>query len=105
MNKEDIIVQINKIYQALNTISVQGYGNIKTLGNCLDAMQQLAKDVDSYEKDIQTLIQNKLEEVMQSQTESVAHEQSNSNTEIIPVSPNKPKPKRVKESGEKVGEN
>lgn len=105
MNKEDIIVQINKIYQALNTISVQGYGNIKTLGNCLDAMQQLAKDVDSYEKDIQTIIQNKLEEVMQSQTESVVHEQSNSNTEIIPVSPNKPKPKRVKESGEKVGEN
>ena len=105
MNKEDIIVQINKIYQALNTISVQGYGNIKTLGNCLDAMQQLAKDVDSYEKDIQTLIQNKLEEVMQSQTESVVHEQSSSNTEIIPVSPNKPKPKRVKESGEKVEEN
>ena len=61
MNKEDIIIQINKIYQALNTISIQGYGNIKTLGNCLDAMQQLAKDVDSYEKDIQTLIQNKLE--------------------------------------------
>ena len=97
MNKEDIIVQINKIYQALNTISVQGYGNIKTLGNCLDAMQQLAKDVDSYEKDIQTL--------MQSQTENVIHEQSNNSAEIIPVSPNKPKPKRVKESGEKVGEN
>lgn len=105
MNKEDIIVQINKIYQALNTISVQGYGNVKTLGNCLDAMQQLAKDVDSYEKDIQTLIQNKIEEVMQSQTENVIHEQSSSDTEIIPVSPNKPKPKRVKESGEKVGEN
>ena len=105
MNKEDIIIQINKIYQALNTISVQGYGNIKTLGNCLDAMQQLAKDVDSYEKDIQTLIQNKLEEAMQSQTENVIHEQSNSSAEIIPVSPNKPKPKRVKQSGEKVGQN
>lgn len=104
MNKEDIIIQINKIYQALNTISVQGYGNIKTLGNCFDAMQQLAKDVDSYEKDIQTLIQNKLEEAMQSQTENAIHEQSDSSAEIIPVSPNKPKPKRIKESGEKIGE-
>ena len=105
MNKEDIIVQINKIYQALNAISVQGYGNIKTLGNCLDAMQQLAKDVDSYEKDIQTLIQNKLEEAMQSQTENVIHEQSNSSAEIIPVSPNKPKPQRVKKEVNDIGEN
>lgn len=105
MNKEDIIVQINKIYQALNNISVQGYGNIKTLGNCLDAMQQLAKDVDSYEKDIQTLIQNKLEEAMKSQMSDVVPEQSSDSAEIIPVAPNKPKPKRVKESGEKVGEN
>ena len=104
MNK-DIIVQINKIYQALNAISVQGYGNIKTLGNCLDAMQQLAKDVDSYEKDIQTLIQNKLEEAMQSQTENVIHEQSNSSAEIIPVSPNKPKPQRVKKEVNDIGEN
>lgn len=105
MNKEDIIVQINKIYQALNAISVQGYGNIKTLGNCLDAMQQLAKDVDSYEKDIQTLIQNKLKEAMQSQTENVIHEQSNSSAEIIPVSPNKPKPQRVKKEVNDIGEN
>ena len=105
MNKEDIIVQINKIYQALNAISVQGYGNIKTLGNCFDAMQQLAKDVDSYEKDIQTLIQNKLEEAMQSQTENVIHEQSNSSAEIIPVSPNKPKPQRVKKEVNDIGEN
>lgn len=105
MNKEDIIVQINKIYQALNAISVQGYGNIKTFGNCLDAMQQLAKDVDSYEKDIQTLIQNKLEEAMQSQTENVIHEQSNSSAEIIPVSPNKPKPQRVKKEVNDIGEN
>lgn len=104
MDKEDIIVQINKIYQALNTISVQGYSNIKTFGNCLDAMQQLAKDVNTYEEDIQTLIQNKFEEAMKAQMDETAPEQS-SNTEIIPVAPSKPKPKRVKESGEKVGEN
>ena len=76
MNKEDIMVQINKIYQALNAVSVQGYGNVKTLGNCLDAIQ--------------------MEQLMQ--------EQAN-DSGVIPINSAKPKPKRIKESGEKIGEN
>lgn len=103
MNKEDIIVQINKIYQALNAISVQGYSNIKTLGNCLDAMQQLAKDVETYEKDVQNAIQKQMEQFMQEQMADVAEPTDDSG--VVPVNPSKPKPKRVKESGEKVGEN
>lgn len=96
MNKEDIMVQINKIYQALNAVSVQGYGNVKTLGNCLDAIQQLAKDVENYEKDIQNAIQKQMEQLMQ--------EQAN-DSGVIPINSAKPKPKRIKESGEKIGEN
>ena len=102
MNKEDIIVQINKIYQALNAISVQSYSNIKTLGNCLDAMQQLAKDVETYEKDVQDAIQKQMEQLMQEQIGAMAEPVEDSG--VVPVSPSKPKPKRIKESGEKVGE-
>lgn len=101
MNKEDIIVQINKIYQALNAISVQSYSNIKTLGNCLDAMQQLAKDVETYEKDIQDAIQKQMEQLMQEQIGTMAEPAEDSG--VVPVNPSKPKPKRIKESGEKVG--
>lgn len=104
MNKEDIIVQINKIYQALNAISVQSYSNIKTLGNCLDAMQQLAKDVETYEKDVQDAIQKQMEQLMQEQMSAMTESADDSG--VVPVNPSKPKPKRVvKESGEKVGEN
>lgn len=81
MNKEDLIVQVNKIYQALNTISVQGYGSVKTLGNCLDAMQELAKNINSYEKDIQEMIKKQIE--------------TYANDCVVPVNPDKPKPERV----------
>ena len=47
MNKEELMAQADKIYRALNTISVSGYGNIKTLGNCLDAMVELVKNINS----------------------------------------------------------
>lgn len=96
MNKEDLIMQANKIYQALNTISVRGYGDIKTLGNCLDAMQELAKNITSYENDVQNAIKKQIEDTM----ESVYKDDG-----VVPTDIPKPKPERIKKEVNNIGEN
>lgn len=95
MNKEDLILQVNKIYQALNTISVQGYANIKTLGNCMDALQKLAKDTSAYEEEIQNAIEKQIESLAKTIPDNC----------IVPVNPSKPKPQCVKEEVSNDGEN
>ena len=99
MNKEELMAQADKIYRALNTISVSGYGNIKTLGNCLDAMVELVKNINSYEKDVQNIITQEFEKMANKQMEEVTN-----NGGITPVNPDKPKPKRNTKGGDKIGE-
>lgn len=100
MNKEDLIIQANKIYQALNTISVRGYNDIKTFGNCLDAMQELIKNISSYEQDLQKMIEEKISDMIPSDIQEVANEDG-----IVPVDSSKQKPKRIKKEVNTVGEN
>ena len=100
MNKEDLIIQANKIYQALNTISVRGYNDIKTFGNCLDAMQELIKNISSYEQDLQKMIEKKISDMIPSDIQEVANEDG-----IVPVDSSKQKPKRIKKEVNTVGEN
>lgn len=76
MDKEALITQATKIYQALNTISVAGYSNVKTLGNCLDALLQLSKDINTYEEDIQKAIQQQTQELMQKVMSQTDHNDS-----------------------------
>lgn len=95
MDKENLITQVSKIYQALNSISVQGYSNIKTLGNCLDAMQELVKNINSYESDVQEMLKKQLQEVMASAPIDG----------VVPTDISKPKPKRVKKEVNDIGEN
>lgn len=99
MEKESLIYQAEKIKQALNVISVSGYGNIKTLGNCIDALISLEKDIDSYEKDLQKMIE---EQVSKFQNELTSAQLNNN---IIPVDSSKPKPKRIKKEVNNSGEN
>lgn len=99
MNKEELSVQADKIYRALNTISVSGYGNIKTLGNCIDAMVELVKNINSYEKDVQDIITNEFEKLANKQMEETT------NDGVTPVNPDKPRPKRNTKDGGKIGEN
>lgn len=47
--RENMISLVGKIYRALDTIPVNGYGNLKTLSNCMDALQQLAESINNYE--------------------------------------------------------
>lgn len=77
--KENILSLVGKIYRALDTISVNGYSNIKTLSNCMDALQQLADDINSYE--------------------SVGCAVPTNNG-ITPVNPNRPKPEPYKKDGD-----
>ena len=100
MNTQDLISQAEKIKQALNVISVSGYGNIKTLGNCLDALTQLENDIASYEKNVQEAMQKQIRDMAESIKEEVK-----SNQEIIPVDSSKPKPKRVRKEGDDIAEN
>lgn len=99
MNKEELTAQADKIYRALNAISVSGYGNIKTLGNCLDAMAELTKNIASYEEDIRNAVAEEIKKVMEEQAMPV------NETGITPVNPDKPRPKRNTKGGEDVGEN
>lgn len=100
MNKEDLIIQVNKIYQALGTISVRGYNDVKTFGNCLDAIQELAKNINSYEQDLQNMIEQKFAEMIPSAMQESANEDG-----IVPVDSSKPKPKRIKKEVNTIGEN
>lgn len=100
MNTQDLISQAEKIKQALNVISVSGYGNIKTLGNCLDAMTQLENDIASYEKNIQEAMQKQIQDMVESVKEEVKN-----NQEIVPVDSSKPKPKRARKEVDDIAEN
>jgi hypothetical protein len=100
MNTQDLISQVEKIKQALNIISVSGYGNIKTLGNCLDAMTQLEKDIVTYEKDVQKAMQKQIQEMVES-----LREETKNNQEIVPVDSSKPKPKRARKEVDDIAEN
>lgn len=97
MNKEELTVQVDKIYHALNTISVSGYGNIKTFGNCLDALVELAKNINSYEDDVKNIVTKEFEKMANKQMEEITI------GGVSPVNSNKPKPKRIKEGDEKDG--
>lgn len=94
MEKQTLISQAEQIKQALNAISVSGYGNIKTLANCIEALMKLQKDIDSYEKDIQEALAEQVKKIM-SEAESAANDQG-----IIPENITKPKPKRIKKEGD-----
>lgn len=98
MNKEELTVQVDKIYRALNTISISGYGNIKTFGNCLDALIELAKNINSYEDDVKNIVKKEFEKMANKQMEEALN-----NEGVSPVDSNKPKPKRIKEGDEKDG--
>lgn len=100
MNTQDLISQAEKIKQALNVISVSGYGNIKTLGNCLDAMTQLENDIVSYEKNVQEAMQKQIQDMVESVKEEVKN-----NQEVVPVDSSKPKPKRVRKEVDDIAEN
>lgn len=95
MDKENLITQVSKIYQALNAISVQGYSNIKTLGNCLDAVQELIKNINTYEADVQDMLKKQIEKTMT----------AISDEGITPMDASKPKPKRIKKEVSTIGEN
>ena len=95
MDKENLITQVSKIYQALNAISVQGYSNIKTLGNCLDAVQELIKNINTYEADVQDMLKKQIEKTIT----------TISGEGITPMDASKPKPKRIKKEVNTIGEN
>ena len=97
MNKEELTVQVDKIYRALNTISISGYGNIKTFGNCLDALIELTKNINSYEDDVRNIIIKEFEKMESKRMEEITI------GGVSPVNLNKPKPKRIKEGDEKDG--
>ena len=100
MDKQDLITLAEKIKQALNAISVSGYGNIKTLSNCIEAMTELEKNIDTYQQDIQKELQKHMEEIAASVTEKMQNGDG-----ILPVNPEKPKPKRIKKEVGNSGEN
>lgn len=100
MNTQDLISQAEKIKQALNAISVAGYGNIKTLGNCIDAMIELQKNIATYEQDTKNAIEEQLKNTMTSIAAEVQK-----NQEVVPIDISKPKPKRVSKEVKDVAEN
>lgn len=101
MDKQSLIEQVEKIRQALNVISVSGYGNIKTFGNCMDAMTELSKNIQTYENDIQNMLDEQIKKIM----ESTNMMQLNNEQSIVPVSPEKQKPKRIKQEVSDIGKN
>lgn len=99
MDKEELISLAEKIKQALNAISVSGYSNLRTLANCMDALTELEKKIDTYEKDIHSAIEQQIKEFTNS---AIAEAQNNQR--IIPVDIQKPKPKRIKKEVTDDGE-
>jgi len=100
MNKEELISLAEKIKQALNVISVSGYGNLKTLSNCIDALIELEKKIDTYEKDIQDSIEKQIKDFTES---TIAKMQNNEG--VAPVDIQKPRPERIKKEVKENGEN
>lgn len=79
MNKENLITLVGQIYRGLDTISVSGYNNIKVLSNCMEALQQLANDINDAEPNLQ---------------------RTANKDNIKPVNPCKPRPEPSKEDGD-----
>lgn len=100
MEKENLISLAEKIKQALNAISVAGYGNLKTLSNCIDALTELEKNINTYEQDVQKTLERQIKEF----TNSVMTEMPEVEG-VVPVEPNKPKPQRIEKEVENSGEN
>ena len=100
MEKENLISLAEKIKQALNAISVAGYGNLKTLSNCIDALTELEKNINTYEQDVQRTLEKQIKEF----TNSVMTEMPEVEG-VVPVEPNKPKPQRIEKEVENSGEN
>lgn len=92
MEKENLISLAEKIKQALNAISVSGYGNLKTLSNCIDALAELEKNINTYEQDIQKELEKQIKEVVGSVIPTEMPEVEG----VAPVDPDKPKPQRIK---------
>ena len=62
MEKENLISLAEKIKQALNAVSVSGYGNLKTLSNCIDALTELEKNINTYEQDVQKMLEKQIKD-------------------------------------------
>lgn len=101
MEKENLISLAEKIKQALNAISVAGYGNLKTLSNCIDALTELEKNINTYQQDIQKM----LEEQIKNFTASVIPTEMPEVEGVVPVDPSKPKPQRIEKEVDNSGEN
>lgn len=101
MEKENLISLAEKIKQALNAISVSGYGNLKTLSNCIDALTELEKNINTYEQDIQKELEKQIKEL----ANSVMPTQMPEVEGVTPVEPNKPKPQRIEKEVDDIGEN
>lgn len=99
MDKEELISLAEKIKQALNAISVSGYSNLRTLANCMDALTELEKKIDTYEKDVHSAIEQQIKELINS---AIAEAQNNQG--VIPVDTQKQKPKRIKKEVTDDGE-
>lgn len=100
MEKENLISLAEKIKQALNAISVAGYGNLKTLSNCIDALTELEKNINTYEQDVQKELEKQIKELANSVVEEMPEVEG-----VVPVEPNKPKPQRIEREVENSGEN
>ena len=79
MNKENLIILVEQIYRALDTVSVSGYNNTKVLSNCMEALQRLANDINEAEPNL--------------------HCAANKDN-IRPVNPGKPRPEPPKKDGD-----
>lgn len=101
MEKESLISLTEKIKQALNAVSVSGYGNLKTLSNCIDALTELEKNINTYQQDIQKM----LEEQIKDFAASVIPTEMQETDGVMPVYPNKPKPQRIEKEVDNSGEN
>lgn len=100
MEKENLISLAEKIKQALNAISVAGYGNLKTLSNCIDALTELEKNINTYEQDVQKTLEKQIKEFTNSVMTEIPEVEG-----VVPVEPNKPKPQRIEKEVENSGEN
>lgn len=101
MEKENLISLAEKIKQALNAVSVSGYGNLKTLSNCIDALTELEKNINTYEQDVQKMIEKQIKDF----TTSVIPNEMQETEGVVPADPNKPKPQRVEKEVNDSGEN
>jgi hypothetical protein len=101
MEKENLISLTEKIKQALNAVSVSGYGNLKTLSNCIDALTELEKNINTYEQDVQKMLEKQIKDF----TASVLPAEMQEVDGVVPVDPSKPKPQRIEKEVDNSGEN